>query len=185
MGFGVIGAISLQPFWFLARVSTPSANSWDTLHQGQQLRDLMSISARQPDRKWHAAALHQQMVFATQFAPIRRIFAGFLASVARSDSGAIDHPPLPIELPLGLQLRQDALPQPVPDAPLVPLHESAPAGMARRKIPRRRKGFPRDAGLENKNDSCHHLSRGSRPSSCRLPIPSLFIPRKQWLNAVP
>src|SRR5438105_5869733 len=153
MWFAVIRPITWHPFRFLARTTTLATNSWNTLDQRQQLRDVMAIRARQTHREWNASALHQQMMLAPQFAPIHWAFAGFLAPVTRSHTRTINHPPLPRELPPRLEFGQDALPQLFPDAPPRPFEEPAAAGMTRRKIARRGKVFPRHSGLQNKDDA--------------------------------
>src|SRR5947209_1324492 len=125
------------------------------------------------------------MMLTAQFAPIYWTFAGLLAPMTGSHAGAINHAALPIKLPLGLQFREDASPQPVPDSLLIPFEESATTGMARWEIARRRKAFPRHAGLEDKDDAGHHLARVRRFSARVLHIAPLPILRKQWLKALP
>src|SRR5437588_12565466 len=119
-----------------------------------------------------------------QFAPIYWAFAGLLAPMTCSDAGAINHAPLPIKPPLGLQFREDALPQPLPDAPLVPFEKSAAAGMTRREIARRGQSFPRHAGLQDKDDALQHRARLSRLSARVPDIASLLILREQRLDAL-
>ncbi len=135
MWFAIIGAIPLHSFRLLARASTLAANRWDTLHQVHQLCDVMPISSGQGSREWDALSLDQQMMLAPQFAPIRGVFADFLAPVTRSHTGTVNDTPLPIKLPLGLKLRENALPQPTPNAPLIPFEESAATGMPEGKSP--------------------------------------------------
>jgi hypothetical protein len=103
MRFAVIRSITLQFLRSLARASTLAPDRRDTLNQSQQLRDVMAVGARQTRGEWNATALHQQMMLAPQFAPIHWVFAGFLASMTRSHTGAINHTPLPRELPLSLK----------------------------------------------------------------------------------
>jgi hypothetical protein len=125
------------------------------------------------------------MMLAAQFAPIYRVFAGFLTPKTCSHTGTVNHAPLPRESPFGLKFSKYALPQPLPDAPPAPFDESATAGMTRRKIARYRKGFPRHSSLENKNDAGHHLASMSRFPPGILNITTLLILRQQRLNALP
>lgn len=77
MRLAVIRPVALQLLRSAARVSAPALDRRDTLHQRQQLRDVVAVRARQTQRERGAVALHQQMMFAAQFASIYRTFAGF------------------------------------------------------------------------------------------------------------
>src|SRR5438105_8331273 len=142
MRLAVIRPITLQLVGSPARSPALAPDRRDTLHQRQQLRDVMAVRPRQTHRERDAPTLHQEVVLAAQFAPIYRAFPGLLTAVTGSHTGTVNHTPLPGELPRGLKFREDALPQPMPDAPRVPLAESAAAGMPRREVARRGEAFP-------------------------------------------
>src|SRR5215218_6322332 len=110
----VIGAVALHLLRLLARASALAPDGRDALDQSQQLRDVVAVRASQARRERDAAPFDQQVVLAAQLGAIYGTFPGLLAAVAGPDAGAIDHSPLPGEPPLGLQLREDVLPQPVP-----------------------------------------------------------------------
>src|SRR5436309_1007131 len=79
MRLAVIRPITLQLLRPPARASAPALDRRDTLHQRQQLRDVVAVRPRQTHGEWDAPALHQQMMLAPQFAPIYWAFAGLLA----------------------------------------------------------------------------------------------------------
>lgn len=137
----IIGAVALHLVRLLARSPALASDGWDTPDQRQQLRDVVAVRPRQSCREWDASAIYQQVMLAAQFAPIYRAFAGLLAPVTGSDAGAVNHGSPPREPPLGLEFREDALPQPAPDAPSVPFKQPAAAGMPRREVARRGRLF--------------------------------------------
>lgn len=116
MRLAVVGAVTLYLLRLPARASALASDERDTLDQVEQLRDVVAVRTRQARRERDAAVLDQQVVLASRLGAIYRAFAGLLAAVARPDAGAIDHGSLPRQSPLGLQLREDVLPQPAPDA---------------------------------------------------------------------
>src|SRR5689334_9047150 len=104
----------------------------------------MTVGASQTHRQGNALAFHQKMMLAAQLAPIHGVFAGFLAAMAGSHAGAVNHAPLPREFSFGLEFGQQALPQPLPDAPPLPFEEAAATGMTGWEIAGCRKRFPGD-----------------------------------------
>jgi hypothetical protein len=183
--FAVIGTITLHLLRPLARASTLAADRRDALNQSQQLRDVVPVRSRQTNREWDAPFFYQQMVLAAEFAAIYGAFAGLLAPVTRSHAGTVNHAALPRELPFGLEFREDALPQPVPDAPRVPFSESAAASVTRGEVARRGEAFPRHPGLQNEDDAGHHLARISWLPTGILNVAALVTLWEQRLDALP
>ena len=185
MRLAVIRAVALHLLRLAARTPSLPSDCRDALDQSQQLRDVVTVRPRQTRRERDAATFYQQVMLAAQFSPIYRAFAGLLAAVTGSDAGTVNDCSLPGEPPLGLKLREDALPQSAPDAPRVPLKESAAAGVTRRKVTRRREVLPRHAGLQDEDDASHHLARISRLAPRVLTAATLFLLRQQRLDALP
>ena len=181
----VVGAVALHLLWLLARATALASDRRDALDQVEQLRDVVAVRARQARRERDATTLHQQVVLAAEFAPIYGAFPGLLAAVAGPDAGAVNHASLPVEPPLGLKFREDVLPQPAPDAPLMPFEQPAAAGVPRREVARRGEVLPRHAGLEGEDDAGHHLARISGFSSRMSPVATLLRLRQQRLDALP
>jgi hypothetical protein len=181
----VIGAVALHLVRPLARAAAPAPDRRDTLDQRQQLRDVVSVRPRQTHRERDAFALDQQVVLAAQLGAIYGAFPGLLAAVTSPDAGTVNDGALPREPPLGLKFREDALPQPAPDAPRMPLKQSAAAGMPRREVTRRREVLPRHAGLEGEDDAGHHLARVGRLTPRVPDVTPLLRLREQRLDALP
>src|ERR1043165_3678641 len=143
------------------------------------------LRPRQTHRERDAAAFNQQVMLAAEFAPVYRAFARLLAPVAGPDSGAVNDGSLPRQSPFGPEFREDALPQPAPDAPRVPFEEPAAAGVARREVARRGQRLPRHPGLEDEDDAGHHPARVSRLSPRVLNVAPLLRLWEQRLDALP
>src|SRR5215213_1310546 len=181
----VIGAVALHLVRLPARAPALAPHWRDALDQVEQLRDVMAVRARQTQRERDAAPLDQQVVLAAQLGAIYGAFPRLLAAVTGPDAGAVNHGTLPRQAPLGLQLREDALPQPAPDASRVPFEQPAAAGVTRGKVTRRGEVLPRHAGLQDEDDAGHHLARVSRLAPRVLNVAPLLRLRQQRLNAPP
>jgi hypothetical protein len=113
----VIGAVALHLLRLPARAAALAPDGRDALDQVEQLRDVVAVRTRQARRERDAAPFDQQVVLASQLGAIYGTFPGLLAAVTGPDAGAVNNSQLPGEPPRGLQLREDVLPQPAPDAP--------------------------------------------------------------------
>src|SRR6266404_1229008 len=105
------------------------------------------------------------MVLASQFAPIRGIWAGFCASAGRSNRGAVDKCAIPIDLVGCLEFRKQTFKDALPDARFLPLLKMAPASLSAGKVIGRRKPAPGNARPESEEDTGKHLAWLSRFSS--------------------
>src|SRR5215213_3008400 len=181
----VISAVTLHLLRLPARAPALAPDRRDALDQVEQLRDVVAVRSRQACCERDALPFDQQVMLTTQLAAIYRAFPGLLAPVTGSDAGAVNNGALPAEPPLGLQLREDVLPQPAPDAPRVPFEQSAAASMPRGEIARRGGRLPRHAGLQDKDDAGHYLPRVGRLSSRMPDVAALLWLRQQRLDAVP
>src|ERR1051325_3690687 len=76
----------------------------------------MTIGSSQGNSQGDAVSIGKQMVLASQFAPIRGIWAGFFTSTGGTQGRAIDECAIPIDLVLSLEFRKqrlkDTLPKP-------------------------------------------------------------------------
>jgi hypothetical protein len=86
MGLGIIGTVSLNVLGPMSRSTDVPAHARDLIDQRKQLRNIVAIRPRQDRRQRNAMRIGQEMVFTARFAPIRGIWAGFLAP-ARSTHG--------------------------------------------------------------------------------------------------
>jgi hypothetical protein len=76
----------------------------------------------------------EQMVFTSQFAAIRGIWAGFFTSTGGTQRGAIHESAIPIDLVGGLKFRKQGFKNTLPNTGLLPLSKAAQARVSRRKI---------------------------------------------------
>src|SRR5438876_7062775 len=106
------------------------------------------------------------MVLASQFAPIRGIWAGFCASAGGTHRGAIDKCAIPIDLVGCLEFRKQTFEDVLPNARLLPLPKMAAAGLSTGEIAGRREPAPGNARPENEEDAGEHAARLRRFSSC-------------------
>jgi hypothetical protein len=127
----------------------------------------------------------EQMVFAAQFAPIRGIWAGFVASAGSPQRGAIHQSALPIDLVGCLEFREQEFEKALPNPCLLPLPKVAQAGVSRGKIARGRKATPRDTRPQDEEDAGNDLSEVTGLSSRKLNMTILPGLGKQRFQAFP
>src|SRR5438309_11950505 len=113
------------------------------------------------------------MMLASQFTPIRGIWASFCASAGGTQRGAIDKCAVPIDLVGRLEFREQTFEDLLPDARFLPLPKMAPAGLSTGKIAGGRKPAPGNACPENEEDARKQPARFSRLSSRELHMPAL------------
>src|SRR5260370_1017860 len=125
------------------------------------------------------------MVLASQFAPIRGIWAGFCASAGRSNRGAVDKGAIPIDLVGCLEFCKETFEDVLPNACFLPLLKMAPASLSAGEVVGRRKPAPGNARPENEEDTGKDPAWLSRFSSRELHMPILLWLRDQRLQAFP
>ena len=80
MGLGIIGTVSLNVLGAMSRSTDFPTHVRDLVDQRKQLGNIVTIRPRQDSCQRNAMGIGQEMVFTARFAPIRGIWAGFLAS---------------------------------------------------------------------------------------------------------
>src|SRR5258708_412945 len=99
------------------------------------------------------------MVLASQFAPIRGIWAGFCASAGCAHRGAIHEGAIPIDLVGCLEFRQQCFENALPNPGLLPLAKATQARVSGRKIARGREPAPRDTRPQDKKNAGDNSAR--------------------------
>src|ERR1051325_2350319 len=116
MRFRIVGSISLNMVWPATRSAAFAFDARNFVDQREQLGDIMTISSSQGNSQGDAVSIGKQMLLASQFAPIRGIWAGFFTSTGGTQGRAIDECAIPIDLVLSLEFRKqrlkDTLPKP-------------------------------------------------------------------------
>jgi len=130
MWLGVIGTVSLNLLGPMSWSTDFAAHVRDLIDQRQQLRNIVAIRPRQDSRQRNALGIGKEMVFAARFAPIRGIWAGFLASARGTHGGAIHQGVIPIDLVGRLEFRKERFKKALPDPVFVPASKMAQAGLA-------------------------------------------------------
>lgn len=83
---GTVAPVALDDFRLVHRASALSANGGNCLDQCIKLRDVDAVRAGQDDCERDALRVDDEVVFAAELAPVRRIWAGFFpASIARTE----------------------------------------------------------------------------------------------------
>src|SRR5712671_1478242 len=113
----------------------------------------MTVRPGQRSGQRNAVRIGKQMMLAAQFAPIRGIWAGFLASARSAHRGTVDKNAIPIDFVTCLEFREQLLEETLPDACLLPAPQMAQTGEPRGKSARGRKGPPRNTGLQDKQNA--------------------------------
>jgi len=181
---GVVSPIPLNVLRSAARCTAPSAHPRDLVEQRQQLGDVMAVGPGQDARQRDPSAVGEQMVLASQFAPIRWIWAGFCASTRGAQRGAIHEGPIPVNLVLLLKLGQQGLEQALPDPGLMPPLQSPPTGVSRGEITGRREPAPGDARPQYEENAVENAPSVAGLSSGILHMAVLSRLGNQRLKAV-
>ena len=130
MRFRIIGTVSLDVLGPVLRGTDFPSHVRDLVDQGKQLRNIMAIRPGQDRCQRNAMAIGQEMVLAARFAPIRGIWAGFLASARSTHGRAIHQSAIPVDLVGGLKFREQRFKKALPNPLFVPSPQMAPAGLA-------------------------------------------------------
>lgn len=77
MGLRIVSAVALHEFGSSAWAAALAAHGRDGLDQRQQLGDVVGVGARQGDRQGDALRVGQDVMLATAFAPVCRVWARF------------------------------------------------------------------------------------------------------------
>jgi hypothetical protein len=138
------------------------------VEQGQQLRHIVAVRLGQDDGQGDALTISEQMMFASKFASIRWIWAGFGTSAGRSQRRTVDQRPIPIDLVPFLKFGQQRFEEPLPNASSLPTLESTTTRIPRRKIGRGRQGSPGHAGPQHKENAIENTPCFTRFSTGKL-----------------
>src|SRR5262249_16935718 len=98
MRLGVEGAVSLNSFG--SKTWGPHLPFYmrDAVQQWEQVGNVVTVCSRKRNRQRDAVGVSQEVVLAAELAPIRGIWAGFLAPAGRSQRGAVHQSPIPVDL---------------------------------------------------------------------------------------
>jgi len=171
--------------WPKARSAPLSSDVRNFVEQGQQLGNIVTVCLGQNAGQWDAVGIGEHMVFASQFAPIRGIWAGFCASAGCAHRGAIHEGAIPIDLVSCLEFRKQVFENALPNACFLPLPEVAPARLSAGEIAGRRKPAPGNARAENEEDTGKHPARLGWFSSSEPHMSVLLRLRDQRFQAIP
>jgi hypothetical protein len=125
----------------------------DAIDQGEQLGNIVTVRPGQSYCERDAMCVGEQMVFAAQFAPIRGIWAGFVASARGSRRSAIHQGPIPIDLVLRLEFCKQTFEKALPDPCFLPLPKVAQAGESGREVACGRQVAPWNSGSQDEKDA--------------------------------
>jgi hypothetical protein len=87
MGVRVVTSIGVESLGATTRAAKLAAHGWNSIKDGKQLRDIVSIGRRQGSSEGKAVRIRNQVVFRARFGPIGGIGTGFFApKTARTDA---------------------------------------------------------------------------------------------------
>src|SRR5207248_8794872 len=109
----------------------------------------MTIRLGENDGQRDAVGIGEHMVLASQFAPIRGIWAGFFASTGSAHRSAVHKRPKPINLVACLEFGKENLKNALPNPGFLPLPKAAQASVSGGKITGGGKRPPRNTRLED------------------------------------
>src|SRR5437762_4155235 len=148
----IIGSVAVEFLGALARMSDPTGNRRDFIHDVKGFLDVGYVGTGDGDGQGDALAICDEVVLGPQLTAIGRVFAGFLTSSQGTHMAAVDNGSRPVNAVGLLKFGQEELMQAFPDPRLVPGSEIVPAGHARAAAHLLRQQLPRDAALKHEND---------------------------------
>src|SRR5437870_137335 len=125
------------------------------------------------------------MVLASQFAPIRGIWAGFCASAGCAHRSAVHESAIPIDLVGCLEFCKQRFENALPNTCFLPLPKTTLTRLSGGEIAGRRKPPPWNARPENEEDASKNPARLTRFSSRELHMPVLLWFRDQRFQTSP
>jgi len=125
------------------------------------------------------------MVLASQFAPIRGIWAGFLTSARGTHRRAIYESAIPVDPVSCLEFRQQPLKNALPNPRFLPLPKAAQAGVSGGEITGGRKPPPRNTRPQDEKDTCDNPPGVSGLSASELHTAVFLRLGDQRLKAFP
>jgi hypothetical protein len=159
------------------RSASLALDAWHLVEQREQLGNIMTIGPGQGGRQRDAIGICQQMVLASQFAPIRGIWASFLASARSAHRGAVHEGTIPIDLVGCLEFREQCFENLLPNSRLLPSPKVAEASVSGGKIAGSGQGTPGYAGMQNEEDAVENPPGLRRFSSSEL---HMAVPLRLW-----
>ena len=164
--------------------------SWfaaDGRHRCQNVQDLchvIDIGCRDGDVERDALSIGQDMVFASGFATIRRVWAGIFASFRCFGQGGVDQGAFPIDLVGAIEFGQKERVQFEPHSGLVPELQMLSAGFAATAAEFGGQIIPGNAGLEYEEDAGENHAIIERFAPWKA-LPPWRMRRQQGLNTFP
>src|SRR3989442_10215752 len=184
MSCGSVCPVSQQPLRPASRMTWLAGNRGNCIDRGQQLRDIVPVGGAQRARQRDASAIGDHMVLASQFAPIRGIWAGFFASLQRTQRGAVHDGARPIDLIRLAKFFEQHLMEALPHARPVPGTKITPAGNARAAAHFAWQIAPGNAGFQYEENAGEGSARMQRLPA-RKAAASRSGGRQQWRDPLP
>jgi hypothetical protein len=145
----------------------------DLVDQRYQLSDIVPVRFGQNNRQRDAVGIRDQMMLASQFAPIRGIWASFVSTTGGSDRGAIHDCAIPIDLVSRLEISEQRFKNALPDSGTMPSSQVTQAGVPGGEVGGRWERPPRNARTKHEQDAREDASWVARlpPRKLDMAIP--------------
>jgi hypothetical protein len=142
----------VQISWTLTRATGQPFNRWDGFYEWNKETRVMHLGARDLGYQRQPTLINEQMVFAAEFATIRRVSACMLATRRGGHTGSVNASSIPHDLVVLAQPSEDCLVDALPNASFHPFVKPAPTSHATAAAEFARQIFPRYPGLENEQN---------------------------------
>jgi len=185
MGFGIISAVTLHVIGPKAWRTPLSFDMRDLVEQRQQLGNIVTVRLGKDTGQGDAVGIGEQMVLASQFPPIRGIWASFCASARCAHRGAVHERAIPIDLVGCLEFRKQLFENALPNACLLPLSKTALAGLSGGEIAGCGKPPPWNTRPQHEEDTRKNPAWLTRFPSRELDMTVPLGFRDQWFQTFP
>ena len=165
------------------RPADAAADGRHPVEQLEQLGDVVAVAAGERPGERDAAAVYEEVVLAARAGRDRRGWDPFSSPFFRLQVTRVGDRPRPLELLGGVQLGEQQLVQPLPDAGLLPGPQPPPRGHPAAEPELLRQMLPADPGVQHEQDPLQRQPVIERLATriAEAPLPA----RQQRLDPLP
>jgi hypothetical protein len=142
----------VQLTWTLTRTAGKPFAPWDGFDEWNKKTRVVHLGTRNLGYRRQPTLIHEQMMFAAEFATIGRVSARVIPTRRRGHTGSVNASSIPYDLVVLAQPSEHGLVDALPNASLHSFVKPTPTSHAAAAAEFTRQIFPRYPGLEHKQN---------------------------------